>query len=60
MSTLVAIRHNPQIKSFYKRLCDAGKKKKVAITACMHKLLIIMNAMIKNNELWRAATAVEI
>ncbi len=60
MSTLVAIRHNPQIKSFYKRLCDAGKKKKVAITACLHKLLIIMNAMIKNNELWRAATAVEI
>lgn len=60
MATLVATRHNPQIKSFYERLCNAGKLKKVAITACMHKLLITMNAMIKNGELWRNATAVEI
>jgi transposase len=57
MATLVAIRHNKQIKQFYTRLCLAGKKKKVALIACMHKLLIIMNAMIKNNESWRAATA---
>ena len=56
MATLVATRHNPQIKSFYDRLCNAGKQKKVAITACMHKLLIIMNAMIKHNEPWRTAT----
>jgi transposase len=60
MATLVATRHNPQIKSFYERLCNAGKQKKVALTACMHKLLIIMNAMIKHNELWRIATAIEI
>lgn len=57
MATLVATRHNPQIKSFYQRLCNAGKQKKVAIIACMHKLLIIMNAMIKHNESWRTATA---
>jgi transposase len=56
MATLVATRHNHQIKDFYERLCNAGKKKKVAITACMHKLLIIMNAMIKNNQPWRLAT----
>jgi transposase len=53
MATLVATRHNAQIKKFYERLCNSGKKKKVALTACMHKLLIIMNAMIKNNEEWR-------
>jgi transposase len=50
MSALVAIRHNAIIKSFYQRLIASGKKKKTAITACMHKLLIIMNAMIKNNQ----------
>ena len=52
MATLSAIRFNPQIKVFYQRLCDAGKQKMVAIVACMRKLLIIMNAMIKKNELW--------
>lgn len=60
MAALVAIRHNRQIKSFYERLCSAGKLKKVAITACMHKLLIIMNAMVKHGELWRMAAIVEI
>ena len=60
MAALVATRHNPQIKNFYNRLCNAGKQKKVALTACMHKLLIIMNAMIKNGELWRTATVFEI
>lgn len=53
MATLVATKHNATIKAFYERLCAAGKLKKVAITACMHKLLIIMNAMIKNNQPWR-------
>lgn len=53
MATLVALRHNAQIKAFYERLCNAGKRKKVAITACMHKLLIIINAMIKNDQPWR-------
>jgi transposase len=53
MATLTAIRFNPRIKRFYQRLCDAGKQKKVAIVACMHKLLIIMNAMMKHHEPWR-------
>jgi len=53
MATLTAIRYNAQIKCFYERLCCAGKKKKVAIVACMHKLLIIMNAMVRHNEEWR-------
>jgi transposase len=60
MATLVATRHNPQIECFYERLCHAGKHKKVSITACMHKLLIIMNAMIKQGELWRTSIAVEV
>lgn len=53
MATLVATRHNPVIKAFYERLCNSGKKKMVALVAAMHKLLIIMNAMIKNDQEWR-------
>lgn len=53
MATLVATRHNPAIKAFYQRLCLAGKKKKVALTACMHKFLIILNAMVKHNQPWQ-------
>lgn len=52
MATLVATRYNSKIKAFYERLCAAGKQKKVALIACMHKLLIIMNAMIKNDRPW--------
>src|SRR5205085_2266468 len=53
MAAIVASRTNPQIKIFYERLCAAGKEKKVALTACMHKLLIIMNAIIKYNIPWQ-------
>ena len=49
MAALVAVRFNPVIKVFYERLLGKGKLKKVALTACMHKLLIILNAMMKNN-----------
>jgi len=59
MATLVATRHNTVIRSFYKRLLAAGKKKKVALTACMHKLLIIINAMIKNKTFWREPTPLQ-
>lgn len=52
MSALTAIRHNPKIKVFYERLVSAGKKFKVALTACMRKLLIILNTMIKNGTCW--------
>jgi len=53
MATLSAVRCNSVIRSFYQRLCEAGKAKKVALTACMHKLLIILNAMIRDKTPWR-------
>jgi transposase len=52
MAALVAVRFNPVIKAFYEGLLRKGKLKKVALTACMHKLLIILNAMMKNNQTW--------
>lgn len=52
MATLVATRYNPVISAFYRRLCAAGKAKKLAITACMRKLLTIVNAMIKHQTAW--------
>ena len=52
MSALVGTRHNPIIKEFYTRLVAAGKPKKVALTACIRKLLTILNAMLKKNEAW--------
>ena len=54
MGTLVATRFNPQIKAFYQRLLAAGKIKKVALTACMHKLLTMRNAMLKHRTSWQA------
>lgn len=52
MAALVATRFNPVIKPFYERLCAAGKNKKAAITACMRKLLTILNAMLKHRTPW--------
>ena len=52
MATLTAIRYNPVIKDFYNRLINVGKKKKIAITACMRKLLVILNALVKKHETW--------
>ncbi len=52
MSALVAARFNPVIKAFYMRLLAAGKAKKVALVACMRKLLTILNAMLRKNEEW--------
>ncbi len=52
MSTLSAIRFNPVIQTFYERLIKAGKPFKVAMTACMRKLLTILNAMIKQGKPW--------
>lgn len=54
MAAIVAMRHNPVIRAFYQRLLAAGKLKKVAIVACMHKLLITLNAMLKNDTPWRS------
>lgn len=53
MATLTATRYNYAIKDFYQRLVAAGKKFKVAMVACMRKLLTILNAMVKHDTLWR-------
>jgi transposase len=53
MATLSATRFNPVIRAFYQRLVQAGKPQKVALTACMRKLLTILNAMVKNGTLWQ-------
>jgi transposase len=55
MAALVATRHNTEISGFYQRLCAAGKAKKVALVACMRKLLVILNAMMRNQTPWRTA-----
>jgi len=59
MATLVATRCNPVVRAFYLRLCGAGKPKKVALTACMRKLLCILNAMVKHRRPWNANLAVQ-
>jgi transposase len=56
MATLVATQHNPVIREFYQRLLEKGKLKKVALVACMRKLLVILNAMIRNNQTWQDPT----
>lgn len=55
MAALVASRSNPVIKVFYQRLREAGKTGKVALTACMRKLLTILNSMMKNRRSWEPA-----
>jgi transposase len=55
MAALSASRFNPVIRTFYQRLVQRGKEHKVALTACMRKLLVILNAMVKNQEPWRHA-----
>jgi transposase len=57
MSTLVATRHNPVVAAFYRRLRAAGKAPKLALTACMRKLLTILNAMLKHHTRWAPALA---
>jgi transposase len=57
MAALSAKKHNPFIRTFYNRLIQHGKEKKVALTACMRKLLVILNAMLRTNQPWRSQTA---
>ena len=57
MGALVASRFNPVIRDFYQRLLAAGKPKKLALTACMRKLLVILNSMLKHRSPWRAQRA---
>jgi transposase len=54
MAALVGARHNPVLKAFYHRLRQAGKPGKVALTACMRKLLVILNTMLKTGQSWNA------
>lgn len=60
MATLAATRYNSVMRAFYQRLLEAGKPKKVALTACMRKLLTILNAMLKHNRSWNSKLDLEI
>jgi len=53
MAMMCAIQHNPVMKSFYLRLVGQGKHKKVALTACMRKLMTILNAMVRDGKAWQ-------
>ncbi len=55
MGALVATRRNPALREFYERLLAAGKPKKVALVACMRKLLAILNAVLKHRTPWRSS-----
>jgi transposase len=58
MASLTAVRCNPVIKTFYQRLVEAGKPHKVALTACMRKLITILNTMVKNKTPWNEKMAI--
>ena len=58
MAALVGTRSNPVLKALYSRMLAAGKTKKLALTACMHKLLTILNALLKHCTPWVAPTSV--
>lgn len=57
MATLSAVKHNPVLQQFYAQLLARGKAKKVALTACMRKLLVVLNAMLRSNQPWQATVA---
>jgi len=52
MAMLTSIQHNPIIRAFYKKLVAQGKHKKVALTACIRKMIIMLNAMVRDNLCW--------
>ena len=56
MGALSATRYNPVIRDFYQTLLTAGKPKKVALVACMRKLLVILNSMLRHRSPWRGMT----
>jgi transposase len=57
MSVVAGIRFNATIRQFYKHLTAGGKAPKVALVACMRKLLVILNAMLKSQQPWRSDVA---
>jgi transposase len=54
MAALVAVRYNPALRAFYERLVAAGKARKRALTAAMRKLVVILNALLRDATPWRA------
>ena len=58
MATLTSIQHNPVIKQFYQRLVAQGKHKKVALTACIRKMITILNAMVRDGIYWNEKAVV--
>ena len=54
MACLVAVRHNPRLRAHYQKLLAAGKRKKVALVACMRKLITILNAMLREQQPWKS------
>jgi transposase len=57
MATLSATRYNPTIRTFHEHLLAAGKAKKVALVACMRKLLTMLNAMLRDMKTWNPVSA---
>ena len=57
MPMLSAVQHNPVIRAFYQRLVDRGKPRKVALTACMRKMLTILNAILREETTWNPQIA---
>ena len=57
MAALVGVRHNPVLRRFYERLVAAGKPKKLALVACMHKLLTILHTLLHRHTPWQVAPA---
>ena len=57
MPTITATRYNPALRAFHERLIAAGKPKRVALVACMRKLLTMLNAMLMRGAAWRPAPA---
>lgn len=57
MATLTSIQHNPVIRTFYQRLVAQGKHKKVALTACIRKMITILNAMVRDGTMWNKKAA---
>jgi transposase len=57
LSAMVAIRYNPDIKRFYERLLQTGKHKKIALIACIRKIVTALNAMLRDNKPWQSSFA---
>jgi transposase len=57
MAVLSSVQHNPVIRAFYRRLVAQGKHKKVALVACIHKMVIMLNAMVRDGRKWKEQMA---